>query len=220
MATRELFRTHWQSTVEQNLVEDLIVEAIQIFGIDVYYVRRRIDTRDGLYREDTVATFDAAYPIEMYVKSADGFEGDGKFLSKFGLEIRDQIVFTVARRAFGTHVTTPSPTHLRPREGDLIWFTVNQKAYEIKYVDSTSVFYQAGAQQVWDLKTEMFEHNNQQFLTGVPLIDTVYNAHSSVGRTPEYTPETLDSQAQNAIIQLAANNVLDLSEFNPFVQQL
>jgi len=220
MSTNPLFRSHWTSAAEQRLVEDLLVEAIQVFGIDVFYIRRRIDNMDELYREDTVATFDAAYPIEMYVKSSDGFEGDGKFLSKFGLEIRDQIVFTIARRPFGQHVTANSSTHARPREGDLIWFPMNRKAYEIKYVDNTNIFFQMGALQVWDVKTELFEHNGQQFLTGRPEIDAAYNAHTSVGRIPDYTPESLDRQAQNSAIQGSASETLDLSQFNPFVRNL
>ena len=98
--TTSVYFNHIESTPEQNLHQDLIIEAIKNYGIDVYYLPRKYVNEDLLYGEDTISEFNQAHLIEMYVKSVDGFEGEGDFVSRFGLEIRDQVVFSVARRRF------------------------------------------------------------------------------------------------------------------------
>ena len=99
MATSVYFN-HFENTSEQALHQDLIIEAIKNFGIDVFYIPRTLVNEDILYGEDTISEFTNAHLIEMYVKSVDGFEGDGDFISRFGLEIRAQVIFSVARRRF------------------------------------------------------------------------------------------------------------------------
>jgi hypothetical protein len=92
---------------EQDILEDLILESIKIYGHDVKYLPRTRVATDHLFGEDPLSTFDEAINVEMYVKSVEGFEGDGQFLSKFGLEIRDQVVLTVARKRFDQAITSP-----------------------------------------------------------------------------------------------------------------
>ena len=121
MATSVYFN-HFESTPEQNLHQDLIIEAIKNYGIDVYYLPRKFVNEDLLYGEDTISEFNQAHLIEMYVKSVDGFEGEGDFVSRFGLEIRDQVVFSVARRRFDNLDITEQD---RPLEGDVIFFPLN-----------------------------------------------------------------------------------------------
>ena len=95
MAVNRYFQNGSQS--EQNLYESLVVESIQIHGIDVYYIPRKIIKRDFILNEDVISTFDNAFKVEMYVEQMDGFEGDGKLLEKFGFEVRDEITLRVAR---------------------------------------------------------------------------------------------------------------------------
>ena len=125
MPTSNYFQK-FDHTNEQNLLQDLMVESIQIFGHDVSYLPRTQNAVDNIYGEDPTSSFESAYPIEMYIKNTDGFEGEGAFVGRFGLEIREQITFSVARRTWdGTRIS------VRPLEGDLIWFPMTSKLFEI-----------------------------------------------------------------------------------------
>ena len=182
MATSVDFN-HFESTPEQNLHQDLIIEAIKNYGIDVYYLPRKFVNEDLLYGEDTISEFNQAHLIEMYVKSVDGFEGEGDFVSRFGLEIRDQVVFSVARRRFDNLDITEQD---RPLEGDVIFFPLNKKLYEIRFVEHESMFYQFGKLPIFDLTCELFQYDDQRIDTGVEDIDEIedtlaYSINLSMG---------------------------------------
>jgi len=177
--TNQYFNHMVGTLEEQTLIEDLTVEAIKIYGHNVVYIPRNIVSRDNLYTEDDQSEYTDIYPIEMYIKSVDGFEGDGIFLSKFGLEIRDQVTFTVARRIFADEVTTPRPAQLKPNEGDVIFFPMNSRLFQIKYVDYKPMFYQLGALYVYDLVCELFEYSGEKFNTGVAMIDAIQRNYST-----------------------------------------
>jgi len=240
MATKGYFR-NFDSLSEQRLVEDLIVEAIQHFGIDLWYIRRKSLNRDNIMADDKLSVFDAAFPVEMYVKSVEGFEGEGDFLSKFGLEIRDRMQLTVARRAFKTHVTDKAPKHVRPMEGDLVFFPLNRKLFEIKFVEHEAVFYQMGSLQTFDLTCELYEFNNETFATGVDIIDDIYRFRmntnlldlhdSAIGDDQGapimdedgsiisgngVDPETNDPLAINSEVEWEGRKLIDWSEKDPF----
>ena len=115
---------------EANLLEDLVVESIQVFGHEVSYLPRTKNNLDNIFGEDPTSSFESAYPVEVYIKTTDGFEGEGAFISRFGLEIREQITFSIAQRTWkGLGLST------RPLEGDLIWFGMAQKMFEIYFVE-------------------------------------------------------------------------------------
>ena len=182
MATSVYFN-HFESTPEQNLHQDLIIEAIKNYGIDVYYLPRKFVNEDLLYGEDTISELNQAHLIEMYVKSVDGFEGEGDFVSRFGLEIRDQVVFSVARRRFDNLDITEQD---RPLEGDVIFFPLNKKLYEIRFVEHESMFYQFGKLPIFDLTCELFQYDDQRIDTGVEDIDEIedtlaYSINLSMG---------------------------------------
>lgn len=178
MATSTYF-SKFDHSNEQNLIEDLIIESIRIYGHDVYYLPRSLNNLDTLYGEDPLSSFDAAYPIEMFIKSVDGFEGEGTFASKFGLEIRQQITFTLARRTWSLLNLS-----VRPKEGDLVWFPLTNKLFEIQFVEHEAVFYQTGRLQTYDLQCELFEYSHEQINTGLSDIDQVEINNSY---TTEYT---------------------------------
>ena len=146
MPTNSYFN-HLHNTSEQNLHQDLIIESIKNFGVDNYYLPRQYMNEDLLLGEDTISQFNQSHLIEMYVKSVDGFEGEGDFISRFGLEIRDQVVFSVARRRWENLDTG----YDRPREGDVIFFPLNKKLYEVRFVEHESMFYQFGKLPIFDL---------------------------------------------------------------------
>lgn len=219
---------------EAKLFHDLVREIVQIHGIDVFYVKRTADNIDAIFQEDTTASFKDAYKIEMYLKSADGFEGEGDFLSKFGVEIRDRVSFIVARKTFAKHVTRYDKDVIRPREGDLIFFPLNKKLFEIRFVEHESMFYPVGDLYTFELQCELFEYSNEPIDTGVPQIDVIEDKFSTVVNIPSVllpdgnivaangqpipsnTAITKDKAADNAAIQQAANAIIDWSDKDPF----
>jgi len=263
---------------EQDLVEDLTIEAIKIYGHNVKYMPRTKVNVDHLFGEDDLSKFDEAIDVEMYIKNVEGFEGEGDLLSRFGLEIRDQITFTVARKRFDQAITspkmltevgynlifedgstkTPSRQYLtgtkdtdsfmlegddylntinRPQEGDLIYFPMVGKIFEIKFVEHEQIFYQTGRLQTYDVRCELFEYSSERLDTGNTAIDTIETTYSldtlgyqftledgtgvaqlEDGGTllQEYTIETTDRSANNQFFQTQADNILDFSEVNPF----
>jgi hypothetical protein len=143
----------------------------------MYYLPRTLNNYDEVYGADDSSSYEAAYPIEMYIKSIDGFSGDGEFLSKFGVEIRNQVVFSVARRIFNEEIGEFT-TQVRPNEGDIIWFPLNQRAFIIRFVNKYEMFYQLGALQTWEMTCEVFEYSGETFNTGIPEIDALQKQNS------------------------------------------
>jgi hypothetical protein len=169
MATNFFFN-NFQSSQEQLLLENLIIESIKIYGEDMYYISRKLNNYDAVYGADDQSSYENAYPIEIYIKNVDGFQGDGNFMSKFGLEIRDRVVFSMAQRIFNEEIGTFT-NQVRPNEGDLIYFPLNKKCFQIKYVNKFEMFYQLGSLQTWEVTCELFEYAGEILSTGIPEID-------------------------------------------------
>ena len=178
MATNQYFNLHGTNTPEQRLIENLNIEAIKTFGIDVYYCPRTLNDEDTLMGDDNTASYNSAHTIEMYIKSVDGFEGEGDFISKFGLQIKDQITFTVARRRWAELNVQGEGRADAPAEGDLIYFPTTESLFQVMFVEDESVFYQTGGLQVYDLLCEMFFYSDQSLNTGIEVIDAIERAQS------------------------------------------
>ena len=216
MSTNPYFN-HFAANNEQTLWEDLIVESIQIYGIDVRYIPRTLNNIDEIFGQDDLASYENAYPVEMYVESVFGFSGDKTFISKFaGVEIRDQVKFVVARRAFNTHVGTAT-SFVRPREGDLVYFPLNRKCFEIKAVEDKPYFYPLGALQTFRLECELYEYSSEQFNTGNTAVDrtetlsldpATWAANTDIG--------DIDKNADNDVFQEEANTILQWNPVDPF----
>ena len=158
---------------EQSLYEDLIVESLQIYGQDIYYVPRTLVNRDSILGEDPASKFDDAYLMEAYIENTDGFEGAGDLMSKFGLEIRDEATFIISRRVwerlvgkFSSNVTDP-----RPQEGDVIFLPMTNSFFEINYVEDDNPFFQLSNLPVYRMQCSLFEYSEEDFETGVESID-------------------------------------------------
>lgn len=215
MATNFYF-SNFENSMEQNLIEDLIIESIRIFGHNLYYINRQLGAHDDLLNEDDLPIFNDAYMMEMYIKNVEGFEGEGDFLSKFGLQIRDSITFTCAMRTFNAEVGSYLE-EVRPNEGDLIFLPLNNKVFEIKHVEHEAIFYQMGQLQTYDLKCELFEYSNERFETGVDEIDTLFDSYVIASPEAIANLDTVDTwAADNEIIQSEGESILDFSEINPF----
>jgi hypothetical protein len=177
MATNFFFN-NYQSSMEQQLLENLIIESIRIYGQDMYYIPRKLHNYDSVYGADDQSSYEFAYPIEIYIKSVDGFAGDGNFMSKFGIEIRDQVIFSVSQKIFNQEIGEYT-TQVRPNEGDLIFFPLNKKCFQVKYVNKFEMFYQLGALQTWEMTCELFEYSGETLKTGIPEIDVLQKKYST-----------------------------------------
>jgi len=184
-------------------MEDLVIESIKMYGVAVHYIPRTFVKLDRLFGEDVLSQFDKTYPIEMYFDSVSGFEGDRNFLSKFGLEIRKQANFVVAKRRFTQVVkydgawsiprNAQDDDPVRPMEGDLIYFPITNDLWEIRFVDHESVFYQLGNFYIWRLTVEKFVNSSETINTGVPEIDELGTRHANLandvrGPAAEFEP--------------------------------
>ena len=205
---------NYGSSPEQNLIHDLLIESIKFYGMDVHWLPRISSTSpDQILGEDTLSSFSMNHMIEMYIKNVEGFEGQGDFLSKFGLDIRDQITFTVAIRRF----EQLDSGYERPREGDLIYFPLNKKLFEIQFVEHESLFYPTGTLPVYDLRCELFAYNQQELNTGIAEIDQI--AQTSGPRSEAFANTFLDvarDDIDNFAIEEKSDSILDFSENNPF----
>jgi hypothetical protein len=177
MATNVYFNNYPanQITSEQLLVEDLVIEALKIYGMDCYYLPRSSrDQVDYLFGEDTLKQFVTAYPLELYLENVTGMDGEQDFISKFGLEIRDEIQLLVSRRRFAA--TVPQ---LRPFEGDLIYVPLVKNFFEITFVEhenDQAMFYTLGRGRggnvyVYALKLKQFVFSNEVLQVGISEID-------------------------------------------------
>jgi len=167
-------------TNEQLLVEDLVIEALKIYSMDVYYLPRESrDQIDRLMGEDQLKSFGAAYTIEMYVENVMAAEGDGELISKFGLEIRDEMTLLLSRRRFKFTM----PFLERPREGDLVYLPLTQSFFEITFVEhenNQAMFYTLGRGRggnvyVYALKLKQFVFSNEVIQVGVDEMDEKVN---------------------------------------------
>jgi len=216
MAT-SLYFNNFGSSMEQYLIEDLVIESIKIYGHDVYYITRTVGAKDDILNEDDLSTYKRADFIEMYIKNVDGFEGEGDFLSKFGVEVRDEMTLTVSKRRFELDVSQFTRND-RPLEGDLIYFPMAKAGslWEITFVEHEAIFYQMGELQTYDLRLSLFEYSNETFNTGIEEIDNLFESKETTSNTSIEYLETQDTLADNFTIEEAADDIIDFSEANPF----
>ena len=165
---------------EQFLYEDLVIEAIGIYGHDVFYIPRTLVDKDQLFGEDSLSRFDDAYGIEMWMQTQEGYEGEKELVTRFGLEIRDETQFIVSRRRWDNVVSRNDNliTNLRPDEGDLIYFPTVRKLFQINFVDHDDPFYQVDNLPVYKLYCSTFEYSSEVLDTGIADIDVIEDKRS------------------------------------------
>lgn len=271
MTTNKYFRPFTYGR-QQDLAEDLIVQAIKIYGLDIKYLPRTLRNVDPLLGEDPTSTFDDAVDIEVYVKNVQGFEGEGDFLSKFNLQINDSITFTMARKRWNQITTEKLITEVgynyqvesadtnswgntqcimlesgngnnysittpRPFEGDWIYFPLNKKLYEIKFVEHEAIFYQHGKLYTYDLNCELVDRIGPDSIatgnTDIDAIGTRYDQNILLYQTMledgtylmnedggfmlnEYRVEVQTITANNEYFTQKSLDYIDFSERNPF----
>lgn len=229
---------NFTNSQEQLLIEDLVIESIRIYGHDVFYCPRTLVNKDEIYGEDTLSKYNTQYMVEMYVKNVMGFQGEGDFMSKFNLQIRDQMTLTIARRTFFDEIGNVESID-RPQEGDLIYFPLNKKIFIVKFVEHEAIFYQMGSLQTYDLNCELWEYSNEILNTGIDDIDKfqkdysfdmgVYglltedgyvlkdeDGYDLIQEQYNFSTQVGDSFEDNEEIQSEADDILDFSERDPF----
>lgn len=233
-----VFFNNFTNSQEQLLIEDLVIESIKIYGHDAFYCPKTLVNKDEIYGEDSISRYDTQYMVEMYVKNVMGFQGEGDFMSKFNLQIRDQMTLTIARRTFFDEIGNVESID-RPQEGDLIYFPLNKKIFIVKFVEHEAIFYQMGSLQTYDLNCELWEYSNEILNTGINDIDKfqkdysfdmgVYglltengyvlkdeDGYDLIQEQYNFSTQVGDSFEDNVEIQSEADNILDFSERDPF----
>jgi hypothetical protein len=190
------------------------VEVIQRFGLDVNYIPRTLNNYDELLGEDAISTYASYHEIEMYIKSWDGFSGDGQFFSMHGFEVRDELILTCSITQFARLVDADS----RPKEGDIIHFPFNNAIFVIKFVNVKPNFFPHAQTQAYELVCEMFEYSGERFSTGIEVVDALQNSLSTdvvanPGMDLDETPN--DFMSDNEFIGTEADDIL-FDENNPF----
>ena len=169
------------SAQEQKFIENLVVESIEIYGQDIYYVPRTIVSQDSIFEEDSDGKFESAKPIRAYVNNVEGWEGQGELLTKFGIRIEDKTTFIFSREKFKENVDDSTVLNVegRPNEGDLIWFPITKHLFEIKFVEVERPFYQLGRNYVWECQCELFEYSDEEINTGITELDAIETAFAN-----------------------------------------
>jgi len=158
---------------EKRLYEDLIIEGLKIYGQDCYYLPRTLVNQDLILGEDSLSKFDDSYLLEMYIETTEGFQGEQELISKFGLEIREDTTFVIAKRRWQNQVDNVATLIKdgRPNEGDLIYVPLFNSFFEIQFIEDQEPFFQLGNLPVYKLRATKFEYNSERLNTGVTAID-------------------------------------------------
>jgi hypothetical protein len=178
MATNPYFKKDYSG--EQDVLEDLTVELIKTMGRDMYYIPRNILDMDMLFGEGLQVNYKNGIPLEMYIDSVSGFDGQGDIASKFGIEVKDSIMLTLSKKRFKEEVQTRFVSITRPREGDLIYFPLAKAIFEINFVEHENPFYQFGKLFSYKLTCELFTYNQEEVTTGTTEIDNVVSENQEV----------------------------------------
>ena len=176
---------------EQNLVQDLINEQLRMYGVEIYYLPRKYMTENTVIREVIQSKFDDAYPLEAYIDNYDGYAENPVLLSKFGIEAQNEITLVISRERWETYIQplmkNESNVKLttRPKEGDIVYFPLGDRLFEIKYVEHEKPFYQLQKNYVYTLRCELYRYEDEVIDTGVAEIDDELTGDDSDGTTDE-----------------------------------
>jgi hypothetical protein len=178
------------SKTEQSLIQDLINEQLRMYGVEVYYLPRKYLTQKTSIREVIESKFDIAYPIEAYVENYDGYADNTTILSKFGIQALNELTITISRERFENYITplikgqSNIKLSSRPKEGDIIYFPLGDRLFEIKFVEHEKPFYQLQKNYVYQLKCELFRYEDEVIDTGIEDIDDNISGTSDSGSGP------------------------------------
>ena len=196
MATNHYLNLY-KNKPEQHLIENLTIEAIQFYGMDVQYLPRESLERDMIFGEDIRTQFTTNYLIEMYLETVDGWGGDGNMLANFGMAIKDTATLVLSKKRFQETI----PEKVRPLEGDLIYIPMSNSLLEINFVEHENPFYQLGKVFTYKLTVENFTYSHENFDTGQSSIDRINDDYSYSATMNEGDNEDIQNEADKIVIE-------------------
>ncbi len=204
------------SSPEQNLIEELIIECLDIYSVEVQYIPRTLVSKDEILGEDRLSKFENAYPIAAYFENIDTFDGGGYMIQKFGLMVEQSATITLARKKWTELVGKTGTSILpnRPAEGDLIYFPLSKGLFEIKFVQHQDPFYQLGKLYVYKLQIELFQYASEKMVTGEEDID-VFETLKSFDESVNPDIDVPDSYGDNNKFKDKATSLI-FNTNNPF----
>lgn len=182
---------------EMTLYENLVIEALKIYGQDVYYIPRDIVNYDTIFGADVESSYNSSHKIEMYIENVAGFEGEGDLFTRFGVEIRDEATFIVSRNRWENQVKRydNEMTAVRPEEGDLIYLPLTKKMFQVMHVEHEQPFYQIEDIPVYKLRCQLYEYNGEDFDTLNTEIDGIERSGSHTHVLTLQAPKTATATA-------------------------
>lgn len=167
------------SRSEQNLIQDLINEQLKIYGVEITYIPRKMVRRQTILEEIQSSKFDDNFLLEAYLNNFDGYSGAGDIMTKFGVSVRDEVSLTISKERFEDFISPflededdlEIELASRPREGDLVYFPLGQRLFEVKFVEHENPFYQLGKNYVYEIQCELFEYEDEVINTSIDEID-------------------------------------------------
>lgn len=218
----------------------MVQEVIKQVGFDVYYLPRNTENLDQILGEDASSYFDRYYPIEMYLENVEGYGGEGEMLSKFGIELRESVTFTVSRKRWEECLRNDNNLQLpnRPAEGDILYFPLTKSFFEIRKAEHANPFYQLGKLYVYKLSCELYQYSHEVFITGDSEVDVI-NSRSTdelknlitdelgipiLAENGEYiiddgfSLKKIEPLSDNQELYKRASEVIDWSVSNPFAE--
>ena len=198
------------STSEQNLVQDLINEQLRMYGVEIHYLPRKYMNEKTIIREVVQSVFDDSYPLEAYVDNFDGYADNPTLLSKFGIEQTNEVTLVISRERWETYIQpllkNESNVKLttRPKEGDLVYFPLGDRLFEIKYVEHEKPFYQLKKNYVYTLKCELFRYEDEIIDTGVSEIDDTLIGDNADGTSEDGLSTLLGSSQTLTLVGTGA----------------
>lgn len=210
------FLNNYTSQSQQQLYENLFVEAVKFAGHDMIYMPAEdLDgSFDFILNEQSILHFTKPLDCEFYIQSYDAFGGDGELMSKFSFEIRDRVNLILTERSFKEFIQ-PTTGQERPMEGDVIYIPMLNAIFSIVKVSKDNIqFYALGRNYAYELTCELLEWNNQIFNTGRPEVDGLFKRYGNIELDPNYSLEDYDATARNKVIQDESVLIIDLNEIS------
>ena len=210
----------------QDLIEEIVLESIKQYGIEVYYIPKKFNKLDKMFGEDILQEYKNVFKIEMYLENFTQMAGEREIISKFGLEIKDEFSLIVSKKRFEYEVAKLSVMDSRPVQiespmmGDLIYFPLTKGLFEIKYVDNKHIFYQQGKIYTYKVNCELYKYSYEKFNTGVDDVDSIEkNLTKGIDVDSDGVPDYITKNQgpdDNTTVQDDGNDIIDFSEIDPF----
>lgn len=206
MARNRIFEI---TQAEQDTLEDLILQSLDIYAQEFYYIPRILVAKDEILGEERLSKFKDVYSIDAYIENVDGFEGQGAFIQKFGLQIEQSATLVVARRSWMELVGEENATILpnRPCEGDLLYFPLSKGLFEIKYVEDKNPFFQLNKLFTYKLSVELFQYSSEEIDTGIEEVD-IFETLKTFDVDKQDNIDTPDSYGDNTKFDEEAENIV------------